>query len=120
MTQSFTTPRVSELAGEGRAVGAGVTWCTDGDRVASCFFQNWTDGPGTAEAMASALGGELDGGLAEEANLKEAGLVKGPDHLSFAEAATLPCAGLTAWRALVDVGRLKAGDTVLLLGTGGV
>src|SRR3546814_12441880 len=70
--------------------------------------------------MASALGGELDGVLAEEANLKEAGLVKVPDHLSFAEAATLPCAGLTAWRALVDVGRLKAGDTVLLLGTGGV
>src|SRR3546814_13617473 len=70
--------------------------------------------------MASALGGELDGVLAEEANLKEAGLVKVPDHLSFAEAATLPCAGLTAWRALVDVGRLKAGDPVLLLGTGGV
>jgi NADPH:quinone reductase-like Zn-dependent oxidoreductase len=70
--------------------------------------------------MASALGGEIDGVLAEEANLKAGGLVKIPDHLSYAEAATLPCAGLTAWRALVDVGRLKAGDTVLLLGTGGV
>jgi NADPH:quinone reductase-like Zn-dependent oxidoreductase len=70
--------------------------------------------------MASAMGGEIDGVLAEEANLKAGGLVKVPEHLSFAEAATLPCAGLTAWRALVAVGRLKAGDTVLLLGTGGV
>src|SRR3546814_19981689 len=70
--------------------------------------------------MASALGAEADGVLAEEANLKASGLVTIPDHLSFAEAATLPCAALTAWRALVEVGRLKAGDTVLLLGTGGV
>src|SRR3546814_1928212 len=88
--------------------------------MAGVCCQNGNDGPCTAEAMASALGGELDGVLAEEANLKEAGLVKVPDHLSFAEAETLPCAGLTAWRALVDVGRLKAGDTVLMLGTGGV
>src|SRR3546814_20513114 len=70
--------------------------------------------------MASALGGELDGVLAEEANLKEAGLVKVPDHLRFAEAATLPCAGLTPWLALVAVGRLTAGHTVLPLGNGGV
>ncbi|HEY9536997.1 MAG TPA: NAD(P)-dependent alcohol dehydrogenase [Kiloniellaceae bacterium] len=120
--RNIALPRIpnSDGAGEVLAVGAGVTEFAVGDRVASCFFQNWTDGPCTAEAMASALGGELDGVLAEEANLKEAGLVKVPDHLSFAEAATLPCAGLTAWRALVDVGRLKAGDTVLLLGTGGV
>src|SRR3546814_3543812 len=120
--RNIALPRIpnSDGAGEVLAVGAGVTEFAVGDRVASCFFQNWTDGPCTAEAMASALGGELDGVLAEEANLKEAGLVKVPDHLSFAEAATLPCAGLTAWRPLVDVGRLKAGDPVLLLGTGGV
>lgn len=115
-------PRIpnSDGAGEVVAVGAGVTDVAPGDRVASCFFQDWIGGPCTPEAMASALGGALDGVLAEEANLKAAGVVKLPDHLSYAEAATLPCAALTAWRALVEVGRLKAGDTVLLLGTGGV
>jgi NADPH:quinone reductase-like Zn-dependent oxidoreductase len=120
--RGIVLPRIpnSDGAGEVLAVGPGVTGLASGDRVAGCFFQNWTDGPCTPEAMASALGGEIDGVLAEEANLKATGLVKIPDHLSFAEAATLPCAGLTAWRALVDVGRLKAGDTVLLLGTGGV
>jgi len=120
--RGIALPRIpnSDGAGEVLAVGAGVADIAPGDRVAGCFFQNWIDGPCTAEAMASALGGEIDGVLAEEANLKAGGLVKIPDHLSFAEAATLPCAGLTAWRALVDVGRLKAGDTVLLLGTGGV
>jgi NADPH:quinone reductase-like Zn-dependent oxidoreductase len=120
--RGIVLPRIpnSDGAGEVLALGPGVTGLTAGDRVAGCFFQNWTDGPCTPEAMASALGGELDGVLAEEANLKATGLVKIPGHLSYAEAATLPCAGLTAWRALVDVGRLKAGDTVLLLGTGGV
>ena len=120
--RGIALPRIpnSDGAGEVLAVGMGVTDFAPGDRVAGCFFQNWIDGPCTAEAMASALGGELDGVLAEEANLKAGGLVKIPDHLSFAEAATLPCAALTAWRALVEVGRLKAGDTVLLLGTGGV
>jgi len=120
--RGIALPRIpnSDGAGEVLAVGMGVTDFAPGDRVAGCFFQNWIDGPCTAEAMASALGGELDGVLAEEANLKAGGLVKIPEHLSFAEAATLPCAALTAWRALVEVGRLKAGDTVLLLGTGGV
>jgi NADPH:quinone reductase-like Zn-dependent oxidoreductase len=119
-------PRIpnSDGAGEVLAVGPGVPPGPDGfapgDRVAGCFFQNWIDGPCTAEAMASAMGGEIEGVLAEERNLRADGLVKIPDHLSFAEAATLPCAALTAWRALVPVGRLKAGDTVLLLGTGGV
>jgi NADPH:quinone reductase-like Zn-dependent oxidoreductase len=120
--RGIALPRIpnSDGAGEVLAVGAGATDFAPGDRVAGCFFQNWIDGPCTAEAMASAMGGEIDGVLAEEANLKAGGLVKVPEHLSFAEAATLPCAGLTAWRALVAVGRLKAGDTVLLLGTGGV
>ncbi len=115
-------PRIpnSDGAGEVLAVGPGVTGFAPGDRVAGCFFQDWVDGPCSAEAMASALGGALDGVLAEEANLKAQGLVKIPEHLSYAEAATLPCAALTAWRALVPVGRVKAGDTVLLLGTGGV
>lgn len=119
-------PRIpnSDGAGEVLAVGAGVPsgpgGFAPGDRVAGCFFQNWIDGPCSAEAMASAMGGEIEGVLAEERNLRADGLVKIPDHLSFAEAATLPCAALTAWRALVPVGKLKAGDTVLLLGTGGV
>ncbi len=115
-------PRIpnSDGAGEVLATGPGVTGFAPGDRVAGCFFQDWVDGPCSAAAMASALGGALDGVLAEEANLKAQGLVKIPEHLSYAEAATLPCAALTAWRALVPVGRVKAGDTVLLLGTGGV
>ncbi|GAB4231323.1 MAG: NAD(P)-dependent alcohol dehydrogenase [Kiloniellaceae bacterium] len=115
-------PRIpnSDGAGEVTAVGQGVTEFAPGDRVAGCFFAKWIDGPCSAEAMATARGGEIDGFLCEEANVRAEGLVKIPDHLSFAEAATLPCAALTAWRALVPVGRLKAGDSVLLLGTGGV
>lgn len=122
VARGIPLPRIpnSDGAGEVLAVGPGVHAFAPGDRVAGCFFQHWIDGPCTEEAMASALGGALDGVLAEEANLKADGVVKIPEHLSFAEAATLPCAGLTAWRALVDVGRVKAGDTVLLLGTGGV
>lgn len=115
-------PRIpnSDGAGTVTAVGAGVAGIAVGDRVASCFFQDWTDGACSPEAMASALGGALDGVLAEEVVLKADGVVPVPAHLSAAEAATLPCAALTAWHALVEVGRLKAGDTVLLLGTGGV
>lgn len=115
-------PRVpnSDGAGEVTAVGPGVTAFKAGDRVASCFFQRWTDGQCSAEAMASALGGALDGVLAEEAILRADGVVPIPEHLSFSEAATLPCAALTAWNAVVETGRTKAGDWVLLLGTGGV
>ncbi|HLT02080.1 MAG TPA: NAD(P)-dependent alcohol dehydrogenase [Geminicoccaceae bacterium] len=115
-------PRIpnSDGAGEVLAVGPGVTRFAPGDRVASTFFQRWDDGPITADAMASALGGALDGVLAEEVVLAERGLVHVPAHLSFEEAATLPCAALTAWHALIEKGRLRAGETVLLLGTGGV
>ena len=115
-------PRIpnSDGAGEITAVGPGVTGLKVGDRVASCFFQRWTDGQCSAEAMASALGGAVDGVLAQEAVLHADGVVPVPAHLSFAEAATLPCAALTAWNAIVECGRVKAGDWVLLLGTGGV
>jgi len=115
-------PRIpnSDGAGEVLAVGSGVTRFAPGDRVASCFFQRWEDGDITAHGMASALGGAADGVLAEEVVLSERGLVHIPEHLSFAEAATLPCAALTAWNALVEQGRLIAGETVLLIGTGGV
>ncbi len=120
--RGFPFPRVpnSDGAGEITAVGAGVTSFKAGDRVASCFFQRWTDGQCTAEAMANALGGTADGVLAEEVVLRAEGVVPMPSHLSFAEAATLPCAALTAWNAIVETGRVKAGDWVLLLGTGGV
>jgi NADPH:quinone reductase-like Zn-dependent oxidoreductase len=115
-------PRIpnSDGAGEVTAIGPGVTGIKVGDRVASCFFQRWSDGPCSADAMASALGGALDGVLTEEAVLSAHGVVPVPQHLSFAQAATLPCAALTAWNAVVETGRVKAGDWVLLLGTGGV
>ena len=115
-------PRIpnSDGAGEVLAVGPGVTRFAPGDRVAGTFFQRWEDGPITADAMASALGGALDGVLAEAVLLGERGLVPIPAHLSYEEAACLPCAAVTAWHALVEKGRLRAGETVLLLGTGGV
>lgn len=115
-------PRIpnSDGAGEVLAVGPGVSQFQPGDRVAGCFFQRWEDGDITPDGMASALGGAIDGVLAEEVVLSERGLVHIPAHLSYAEAATLPCAALTAWNALVEKGHLTAGETVLLIGTGGV
>lgn len=110
----------SDAAGDVIAVGPGVSNVEIGDRVISCFFQRWTDGPCTPGAMASALGGAIDGVLAEEVVLRADGVVPVPEHLSYEEAATLPCAALTAWNALVEAARIKAGDVVLLLGTGGV
>lgn len=115
-------PRIpnSDGAGEVIGVGPGVTRFKVGDRVASCFFQRWEDGEITADGMASALGGAMDGVLAEEVVLSERAVVAIPDHMSFVEAATLPCAALTAWHGIVEKGGLKAGDTVLCIGTGGV
>ena len=115
-------PRIpnSDGAGDVTALGAGVSGIAAGDRVAGCFFQNWAAGEVSAAVMASAQGGTLDGMLAEEVVLDADGVVPIPAHLDHADAATLPCAALTAWHALVEKGRLKAGDTVLLLGTGGV
>ena len=110
---------VSDGAGEIAAVGEGVTQWKVGDRVAAIFMQNWIDGPPTAEKSRGALGGDIDGMLAEFIVLKETGLVALPEHLSFQEAATLPCAAVTAWNAL-SVGDLKPGGTVLIQGTGGV
>lgn len=122
VARNLPYPRVpnSDGAGVVQAVGPGVIRVAPGDRVMSCFFQDWEDGTCTPEAMASALGGALDGVLAEEVILRERGVIRVPAHLSSEQASTLPCAALTAWHALVEVGRVKAGDTVLLLGTGGV
>ena len=110
----------SDSAGEVVEVGSEVTRVKVGDRVMASFFQRWISGEISPDGMASALGGSLDGVLCEYSVFDEAGVVRIPEHLSYVEAATLPCAGLTAWHALVTCGRVKAGDTVLLLGTGGV
>ncbi len=114
-------PRIpcSDGAGEVVAVGPGVTAWKPGDRVAGIFMQNWLDGPLTAARAKGALGGDIDGMLADFVVLKETGLVALPEHLSFQEAATLPCAAVTAWNALAT-GDLKPGATVLIQGTGGV
>jgi NADPH:quinone reductase-like Zn-dependent oxidoreductase len=111
---------LSDGAGEVEAVGEGVTRWKVGDRVAGCFFQGWQTGPYRKEVAGTALGGALSGMLAEYVVLRETGLVSIPKHLSFEEAATLPCAGVTAWHSLVTLGRVSASDTVLVLGTGGV
>jgi NADPH:quinone reductase-like Zn-dependent oxidoreductase len=106
-------------AGEIVAVGQGVSRTAVGDRVAATMFPRWFDGPIVPEC-APQLGGSLDGMLAEYVVLSEDAIVHLPDHLSFEEAATLPCAAVTAWNALTGARRLLAGDTVLILGSGGV
>jgi len=109
----------SDGAGEVVSVGEGVTRVKPGDRVAGIFMQKWLSGNLTTEGVKSALGGEVDGMLAEYVVLPEDGVVHIPSHLSDTEAATLPCAAVTAWHALIE-GGLKPGETVLVMGTGGV
>jgi NADPH:quinone reductase-like Zn-dependent oxidoreductase len=111
---------VSDGAGEVVAVGRGTTRFKPGDRVVGTFFAAWVGGRRTAQANASARGGAIDGMLSEMVVSHEDGLVAIPEHLSFEEAATLPCAALTAWTALFTHGRLQPNDFVLLEGTGGV
>jgi NADPH:quinone reductase-like Zn-dependent oxidoreductase len=115
-------PRIplSDAAGEVAAVGAEVTRVQVGQRVAAIFMQKWIAGDIDESKAKSALGGAIDGLLAEYAVLHEDGLVHVPEHLSFEEAATLPCAAVTAWHGLIAEGRIKSGDTVLVQGTGGV
>lgn len=115
-------PRVplSDGAGEILAVGEGVSQWKPGDRVAGTFFQNWLRGGLHRGVSESALGGAIDGVLREQLVLSADGVVSVPAHLSFPEAATLPCAALTAWNALISQGGVAASDTVLLQGTGGV
>jgi NADPH:quinone reductase-like Zn-dependent oxidoreductase len=115
-------PRIlgSDAAGEVVRVGQDVTGWRIGDRVASLFFQDWQDAEITKETGKSALGGSIDGVFATGRVLPETGLIRIPDSLSFEQAATLPCAAVTAWNALVRKGKIRAGQTVLILGTGGV
>jgi len=113
------TVALSDGAGEVAAVGEGVTRFEPGDRVVATYLQTPPDGPPFADG--SSLGFPLDGTLADQIVLYENGLVPIPDGLSFEEAACLPCAGVTAWNALMVSGpAVRAGDTVLVLGTGGV
>jgi NADPH:quinone reductase-like Zn-dependent oxidoreductase len=111
---------LSDGAGDVIAVGSGTTRVKVGDRVAGCFMQRWYGGAISESPMASAMGGAIDGMLTELAVLEEEGVVKLPAHLSYEEGATLPCAAVTAWHALVEIGNLKAGDVVQIQGTGGV
>jgi NADPH:quinone reductase-like Zn-dependent oxidoreductase len=130
MVQGSYNPRqklplipLSDGAGEVVAVGDGTTRVKVGDRVAACFSQGLIargmidEDPNSARKT---LGGPIDGMLAEQVVLSEEGVVRIPEHLSWTEAATLPCAGLTAWNAIVTQATLRPGDVVVVQGTGGV
>ena len=120
-SRGFAYPRIpnSDGAGEVVEIGPDVTRFKVGDRVCGIFFQSWIGGPINPADMNTALGGSAEGMLAEYRVLGEDGLVSTPNHMSDHEAATLPCAAVTAWNSLM-MGDVGAGSTVLLLGTGGV
>ncbi len=111
---------VSDGAGDVVETGPGATTLKKGDRVAAIFTQCWLAGPPTAGMYSTSLGGGIDGMLAEYVVLREDGFVRIPDYLTYEEAASLPCAAVTSWNALVTEGHLKPGDSVLVMGTGGV
>jgi NADPH:quinone reductase-like Zn-dependent oxidoreductase len=111
---------LSDGAGDVASVGKNVKTIKVGDRVTGSVFPDWVSGPLTEEIFKRSLGGPIDGVLAEYVVLPERAAIPFPPSLSYEEAACLPDAGVTAWHALVEAGRIKAGQTVLLLGTGGV
>ncbi len=111
---------LSDGAGEVVEVGTAVDRFDVGDRVATPFSPSWRDGPITTDKLGDAVGSAEDGTLAEFATYKAESVPRLPEHLSYEQGATLPCAGVTAWNALVERGEVTAGETVLLLGTGGV
>src|SRR6185436_7125621 len=118
--QSNVITPFSDGCGVVEAVGAGVTRVKAGDRVATLFFQNWISGPPDLAKLTSALGFPIPGAGAELQTFNENGVSKVPAFLSDQQVATLPCAALTAWRALFEDGNLQPADTVVLQGTGGV
>lgn len=111
---------MSDGAGEVVAVGDGVSQWQEGDKVLSLFFPNWLDGKPTAENTQGMSGDTVDGFASEYSCVNANSLTRMPSNYTFEEAATLPCAALTAWRALVVEGNLQAGETVLVQGTGGM
>lgn len=111
---------LSDGVGEVLSLGTGVRDLKVGDRVMPCFAEGWLEGPPTRAKLATTLGGPLPGVLADHRITPAAALVPVPAHLSDAEAATLPCAAVTAWHALITEGRVRPGDRVLVQGTGGV
>lgn len=111
---------LSDGAGEVTAVGAGVSAFRPGDRVLPHFFPNWQSGAPSVEKFSVSTGGPFDGWLSESRTYPAHALARIPDHLSFEEAAALPCAALTAWSAIVTLGKVQPGDRVLVQGTGGV
>lgn len=118
MTPALPFVPASDLAGVVQAVGEGVTaWC-GGERVISTFVAGWLDGRAPADAFA--LGGPGPGAMASHVVLDARWVVAAPEMLDAAQASTLPCAALTAWFSLVEEGALRAGQTVLIHGTGGV
>jgi NADPH:quinone reductase-like Zn-dependent oxidoreductase len=119
---AMALPRIpgSDASGIVSAIGSSVTKFKVGDHVTSLFFQDWHDGPILPTTGKSALGGAIDGVFSTEHLFPEAGLIHAPANFTHEQAATLPCAALTAWNALVEKGNLHAGQTVLILGTGGV
>lgn len=110
----------SDGAGEVVEIGENVTKFKIGDRVMPIFMQGWIDGAINFEKRRTALGGDIDGVLREFGSFRQEGLVCIPDHFSMEEAATLPCAAVTAYNALFESGRMKSDDSILLQGTGGI
>jgi NADPH:quinone reductase-like Zn-dependent oxidoreductase len=111
---------ISDGVGEVLETGTGVTRVKAGDRVCPTFMQRWIGGELNLERITGSLGGPIDGVMADLMVLPEDGVSIVPGHLSDVQAATLPCAALTAWSALVTEGRLRAGERLLVQGTGGV
>jgi len=111
---------LSDGVGQVVEVGQQITGLSPGQRVCPLFMQSWQDGPANRERLGHSLGGPLDGVMADYRSFPANAVAPVPDYLSNAEAATLPCAALTAWNAVITYSGLKPGDSVLILGTGGV
>lgn len=118
--QTLPLIMLSDGVGIVDAVGSEVRTIAPGDRVCPLFFQSWPGGPANGERLGRSLGCEIDGTMADYRVFPECGVARVPEHLDDFQAATLPTAAVTAWRALLAEGRVRPGDTVLVQGTGGV
>jgi NADPH:quinone reductase-like Zn-dependent oxidoreductase len=118
--QALPLVMLSDGVGVVDQIGTGVTGVTLGQRLCPLLFQGWQGGPPDAQKLSRGLGCETDGTMADYMVLQPMDAAPVPDYLTDAEAASLPTAGLTAWRALVTDGNIRPGDVVLVQGTGGV